>query len=146
LHFYLLLRIAAKRTGGISLSPQPLNRLSNCSLIRRKCLPDGGIIVDILRHHVQDVREIYQRNKCRIEPLLLRCIGQRCARQPGVLLQPGINIQNLLRIRRCGGDLREQRIRIKSNRGEQLVQLFGCGRRGLRRENGAEFLRNHQRD
>jgi hypothetical protein len=75
LHFYLLLRITAKRTGGISLSSQPLNRVRDRRLIRRKCLPDGGIIVDMLRHHIQHIRKINQCDKCRIESLLLRCIG-----------------------------------------------------------------------
>jgi hypothetical protein len=34
LYLYLLLCIAAQRAGGVCLSPQPLNRLSDSSLIR----------------------------------------------------------------------------------------------------------------
>jgi hypothetical protein len=71
LYLDLLLRIAAKRARSIRLSPQPLNRSSNRSLIGQKRLPEGCVIVDVLRHHSQHVRKIYQRDKCRIESLLL---------------------------------------------------------------------------
>jgi hypothetical protein len=86
LHFHLLLGIALQRPGRIRLSSQSLNGGSDRSLISRKGLPDGGIIVDVLRHHVEHLRKICQRNKCRIESLALSRVGERATREPGILL------------------------------------------------------------
>jgi hypothetical protein len=86
LHLHLLLGITLQGSGRIRLSSQSLNRGRDRSLIRRKRFTDGGIIVDVLRHHVQHLRKIGQRNKCRIEPLALSRIGQRGAREPRILL------------------------------------------------------------
>jgi hypothetical protein len=107
LHLHLLFRGAAQSARAISLISQALNRSRDCSLIRRECLTDGCIIVDILRHHLEHLRKIDQRDKCRIESLLLRRIRQCCARQRRILRQPVIHIQNFLRIGRSRGDLRK---------------------------------------
>jgi hypothetical protein len=40
-----------------------------------------------------------------------------------VLIQPGICLSNLVRIRGCSQYLSDQRVRIESNRGHQLIQL-----------------------
>ncbi len=146
LHLDRLLRIAAKRTSGIGLSPQSLNRLRHSSLISRERLSDGGVIVDVLRHHLQHLREIHQGDKCRIESLTLSRIGQRGARQTRVLLQPGIHIQDFLRICRGRSDLRQQRIWIKSDRSQQLIQFLRCRDRCLRRKKRTEVRQNYQRD
>jgi hypothetical protein len=53
----------------------------------------------VLRHHLQHLRKIHQRNERRIESLLLCRVGERRAGQPLIVLQPVIDIQNLLRIR-----------------------------------------------
>jgi hypothetical protein len=58
----------------ISLRPQSLNRVHHRSFIGRERLSDGGIVVDVLRHHVQNLREANQRDECRVEILLLRRI------------------------------------------------------------------------
>jgi hypothetical protein len=118
LHFNLLLLVAAQRSCGVCLGPQALNRGSDRSLIRQERLPNGGIVVDVLRHHIQHIGKIYQRDECRIELLLLRRIGERRTRQTGILLQPTIHIENLLRIGRRRRDLREQRIRVEGDWGE----------------------------
>ncbi|MGA7293152.1 MAG: hypothetical protein WBW85_11505, partial [Terriglobales bacterium] len=57
LHLYPLLGITAQCPGRICLCPQSLNRRGDSSLIRQKSLPDGGVVVDILRHHVQHLRK-----------------------------------------------------------------------------------------
>jgi hypothetical protein len=62
-------------------------------------LPDCGIIVDVLSHHVEHLRKVHQRDECRIESLLFCRIGERGARQAGIRLQPGVDIQDLLRVR-----------------------------------------------
>jgi hypothetical protein len=99
LHLHLLLLIALQVPRGVRLVPQSLDRSTHCALIRRKRLPDGGVVVDVLRHHVEHVWEIYQRNKCGIKTLLFCRIGERRALQPLILLQPVRDVQNLLGIR-----------------------------------------------
>jgi hypothetical protein len=110
-------------------------------LIGHKCLPDGGIIVDVLSHHVQHLRETHERDKGRIESLHLCRIGQRGALQTRVRLQPVGNIQNLLGTSRCRRDLSQQSIGVKCHWGQQLVQLCGRRRRRLRQERGSKVVR-----
>jgi hypothetical protein len=97
------------------LGSQPLNRSGNRRLVRQKRLADGGVIVDVLRHHGHDLRKIHQRYKRWIECLRLRRVGQRGAGEIGILLQPVIDVEYFLRI--CAGsrDLRQKRIRIESD-------------------------------
>jgi hypothetical protein len=140
LHFHLLLGVTLQRPSRVSLGSQSLNRGRNRSLIRQKGLPDGGVIVNVLRHHVQHLRKIRQRNKCRIKPLPLRRIGEGRARKPGVLLQPVIYVQDFLRIRRGGRDLSQQRIGVKRDRSQQLVELLRRGNRRLRGEQRFKLL------
>ena len=121
LDFHLLLLVGAQGTRGVGLRAQALNRGGYYSLIRRKGLPDGGVIVDVLRHHLQYLRKIYQCDKRGIEALFRGGIGEGSAREIEVLLQPVIRVEDLLRIRRGGGDLGEQGIRIERHRGQQLV-------------------------
>jgi hypothetical protein len=98
----------------------------------------------VLRHHLQHLRKIYQRDKRRIESLFLRRVRQLSSVEIGVLLQPVINIKNFLRIGRGSGDLREQRIRIKRDRSQQLIQFLRCGGRGLRLEQRPKVLKNQR--
>ena len=146
LHHHLLLRSAAQRTRRVGLSAKPLHGSGNCCLVGRKCLTDGGIVVHVLRHHLQHLRKIHQSDKRRIESLLLRRIGECRSGQSLIVLQPIVDIQNLLRIRRGCRDLGEQGIRIERYRRQQLVQLLRSGWRSLCREKGTEVWGNHQRD
>jgi len=132
LHLYLLLRGAAQGACVIGFIPQALDRSRHRSLIRSEGLADGGIVVDIFRHHLEHLRKIHQRNECRIESLLLRCIGQGRTRQRRILRQPVIHIQNFLRIGSCRRDLRKQRVRVKRNRRQQLIQFCRRRNRSLR--------------
>jgi hypothetical protein len=95
----LLLLIALQVPRDVRLVPQSLDRSAHCSLIRRKRLPDGSVIVDVLRHHVEHIWEIHQRNKRGIKPLLFCRIGQCRTLQPRILLQPVRDVQNFLGIR-----------------------------------------------
>jgi hypothetical protein len=79
LHLNLLLFIAFQRSRRISLSPQTLDRIRHLLLVSRHRLPDRSIVVDVIRHHLQHIREGHQRNERRIVSLLLRGIGQRRA-------------------------------------------------------------------
>jgi hypothetical protein len=140
LHFHLLPRIAAQRAGAIGLSPQALDRGGDRSLIGSERVTDNGVVVDVLRHHLEDLWKIYERDECGIESLLLGCIGEGCTGQACVFHQPVINVQNFLGIRRGGGDLREQRIGIKGDWREQLVEFFGRRNVRLRRDEKSEVL------
>jgi hypothetical protein len=145
LHLYLLLLVAAQCAGVVGLSAEPLNRCRDGVLIIREGLPDGGIVIDVSGHHRNDGRKIHQCNEGWIESLFLRRVGKRDAGRAGIGFQPGIDIQDFLRICGCRGDLGEQRIRVKRDRRQQLVKFFGCWRRcRLRPEQRAGRLKRHQ--
>ena len=79
LYLYCLLLIALQRPRRVSLGAQSLDRGTDCSLVGRKRLADGGEIVDVFRHHVDHVREHHQGDKCRVKSLLLCRVGKRRA-------------------------------------------------------------------
>ena len=108
LNVHLLLLGGLQSAGGVRIGAQPLDRGSHFALIGGKCGSDGGVIVDVLRHHLQDLREIYERDKCGIESLLHCGIGERRAAEIGILLEPIMRVENFLRVRGGGSDLREQ--------------------------------------
>jgi hypothetical protein len=127
LHQHLLLCRASQRSRRICLVPEPLNRGGDRSLVSRKRLADGGIVINVLRHHLQHLRKIHQRDKCRIESLLLCRVGQCSARKPQVVLKPILDIQNFLRIRRGGGDLGKQGVRVKCDWASNWSSSCGVG-------------------
>ena len=125
LHGHGLLLIAAQRARGVSLSSQALNGICNPRLIGSEGIPDGGVVVKVLRHHVEDLREIHECDECGVKTLLLRRIGEGCSRQARICRQPIVNVQDLLRVCRSGHYLRQQRVRIQRDGGQQLIQLLG---------------------
>jgi hypothetical protein len=90
-------------------------------------LPDRGVIVDVLRHHLQHLRKTGQRDECRIESLFLCGVGECGSFKVRILLQPVIHIDNFLRIGRGSCDLGQQRIGVKRDRSQQLIQLLRGG-------------------
>jgi hypothetical protein len=147
LHFYLLLRSATQRAGSVGLRPQPLNRCRHLILIRHDRRPDGGIVVNVLRHHLQHLGKTDQSNKCRVEALLLGTSGQLGEGQVTVLRQPVVYVEDLLRIRGGGSDLGEKRVGVKSDWSQQLIQLLRCRRwRSLRLKIGSKTLKEDKDD
>jgi len=147
LHLYLLLLVAAQGAGVVRLIAQPLNRCRDGFLISRERLPDRSIIIDVIGHHRNDGRKIHQCNEGGIESLFLRRVGKRRTRQVGIGFQPSFDIQDFLRIRRRRGDLGQQRIRVKRDRRQQLIEFFGRWRRcRLRPKHRAGRLKRHQPD
>jgi hypothetical protein len=113
LNLDLLLLGGLQCAGCVRVGAQPLDRGSHFALIGGKCGANRGVIIHVLRHHLQDLREIYQRDKCGIESLFHGGIGERRAAEIGILLQPIMRVENFLRVRGGGGDLREQGIGIE---------------------------------
>ena len=144
LYRHRLLRIAAQRACRIGLTAQALNGICDSRLIRREGISDRGVVVDVLRHHVDNLREIYECDECGVETLLLCRIGESCSRQVGVGRQPIVDVEDLLRVCRSCHDLRQQRVRIQCDRGQQLIQLFRTKRRRLCRQQWLESLQHYQ--
>jgi hypothetical protein len=66
------------------------------------------------------------------EPLLLGGIGERGAGEVRVLRKPVGDVQNLLGVGGSRCDLGQERVGIKCDRGEELIQLLRSGRRRRR--------------
>jgi hypothetical protein len=124
LHRHRLVLIAIQRAPRKRVLPQRLNRRHHRLLIVPKHLSQRSIVVHIRRHHLHDGRKVHQRDKRRIEPMLLRRIRQRLSLQIAVLMHPVFYIENLLRVRRSRAYLRHQRIRKQCKRSHQLLQLI----------------------
>jgi hypothetical protein len=124
LHRNRLVLVAIQRTSRKRILPQRLNRRHHRLLIVPKHLTQRSIVIHIRRHHLNDGRKVHQRDKRRIEPMLLRRIRQRLSLQIAVLVHPVFDIKNLLRIRRSRTYLRHQRIRKQRKRSHQLLQLI----------------------
>jgi len=135
-----LLLIRAQCARGVGLRPQSLNGIGDCSLISGERLTDGGVVVDILRHHLDHLRKIHQCDKCGIEPLLLGGIGKRRSLESWIRKEPIVDVQDLLRGRGCRHDLREQGIGIERDGGKQLIQLLRRKPKGLGRHPRFKFL------
>ena len=117
--------IALERAYGVGLLPETLYGIHDSGLICSERLANRSKVVDILGHHVEDLRKVYERNKSRIEALLLRRIGACLSAQIRILTKPVVYIEDLLRIGRRGADLRQQGVWVKSDRSEQLIELIG---------------------
>jgi hypothetical protein len=141
LHLNLLLLIAAQRSCGIGLGAQTLDGSSYFRLIGCHSLPNGGVVVDVVRHHLEHGREGDQSDEGRIEPLLLGGIGERGAGEVRVLRKPVGDVQNLLGVGGSRCDLGQERVGIECDRGEELIELLRSGRRrqrcGLIRRRGS---------
>jgi len=132
LHLDRLLPIRSQSARRIGLGAQSLNGIRHRRLVRHHGLPDRGIVVDVVRHHLQHIGEVHQRNEGRVEALLLRRIRQLRALQVGIVRQPVVDIQDLLRVRRRRRDLRQQRVRVQRHWRQQLIQLLRIRCRNLR--------------
>jgi hypothetical protein len=131
-----LLLIGAECTCGIGLTAQALDGGSDFCLVGRHRLADGGVVVDVVGHHLKHGGEGDQSEECGIEPLLLRSVCDSGAGQARVLREPVGDVENFLWV--CGGgcNLREECVGIERDGREELIELLWCRRwwgRGLRR-------------
>lgn len=83
-----------------------------------------GIVVNIVRHHLQDAGKVDQGNECRIEPLPLCGIHQHLGGRTRVACDEINHVKDLLRIRGRSRNLRQESVRIQRNWRQQLVQLL----------------------
>jgi hypothetical protein len=121
---YDLLGIALKNPGLLCLAAQPLNRFFHGGLLRYIRLPKSSSPIRVLRHHLKDLR------------IMRECLNADIPRLRFDETLIHLAVQKRLRLRNlvpetCGRqNLSQQRIRIKSNRREHLIQ-FACAIGGL---------------
>ncbi len=137
---------------GVGLVAEALDGVGDLSLVAADGLADGGVVVDVAGHHLEDGGEGDEGEEGRIVTLLLGGVGERGAGELRILRDPVGDVEDLLRIGRGGRDLGEQGVGIERDRGEELVELLGGGRRrggGLgfkeRREAGKDEKGDEQR-
>ncbi len=104
-----------------------LDRIHNVCLLRHDGVAQLFRPVELSIHHPQDPRKGYQRFDAGVPRLCVDRGGKLLALQARMIgiLQPTISFDDLERISRGHQDLCEQSVRIKRDRGEQLVELFG---------------------
>ena len=124
---YLLLSVGPQRPRCRGLVAKTLDRIHDVSLLCH----DG--VAQLLRpversvHHPQDPRKRHQRLDAGIPRLCLGRGGKLVSlkvRMSGIL-EPTIRFDDLERVGRGHQDLCKQGVRIKRDRGEQLIELFG---------------------
>jgi hypothetical protein len=123
----LLLFIAAQRSRGVGLGAQTLDGGSYLRLVGVHSLPNRRVIVNVIRHHLDHGRERDQGKEGRIESVPLCRIGKGGAGEVRVLREPVVNVEDLLRVSGSRRNLCEQRVGIKRDRRQQLVQLLRSG-------------------
>ena len=95
---------------------QSLDGSGNRTLICHDYLAQRSIVIYIVGHHLQDAGKVNQGYECRIESLLLCGIHQLLVSRKGVAREPIGHVQDLLGIRGCRRNLREEIVRIQRNR------------------------------
>jgi hypothetical protein len=107
-----------------------LHRRKHARLIRVEGIAQLGRPVNLSAHQIDNIRKMKQRLHRRAEACLLGSSIQRRPFQRLVLKQPVAPVKNLLLIHRCGQHLHQQRIRIKSDWSQQMIE---CRRRSIHR-------------
>jgi hypothetical protein len=121
LHLNLLLLVGAKGSSGIGLAAQALDGGSHLGLVGRHRLANCGVVVDMVRHHLEHGGEGDEREEGRIEPLFLCGVGESGTGEVRVLREPVGDVENFLWVGRGRRNLREQLVGIERNRRQQLV-------------------------
>src|SRR5271166_4146831 len=124
---YLLLGVGPQRPRGRGLVAKTLDRIHHVSLLCHDGVAQLLHPVERSVHHPQDPRKRHQRLDAGIPRLCLERGGKLVSLQVRMIgiLQPTIRFNDFERIGRGHQDLCEQGVRIKRDRSEQLVELFG---------------------
>jgi hypothetical protein len=127
-----LLRGGCERSRSLRFAAQALHRIHDVALLRQEGVANLLHPIKPTVHHLQNLRKGDQRLHAGIPVLRLKCLGQLIAferRVAGVLQPPG----GLDHLEGIGGrcqDLREKRIGVESDGGQELVELRRRIRRG----------------
>jgi hypothetical protein len=118
LHHLLLWR-ACERLRGLRLGAKPLHRIHNILLLVGESSPDGLGPIHVPGHHLNCLGGMNDRFDGGVPRLIVNII----VGGSGIILQPLAGGGDILRIGRGGENFRKQRIGIKSNWTEHLVEL-----------------------
>ena len=118
----------------IRLLPQALNRFHHLRLLRDENVAEPRSPLELLVHHREHLRERGERFDARVPILLLDGFDRLLSRQARIAPGPARRLHHLERISGGHEDLRQQRVGIKRDRGEHLIELLlrsrGLARRG----------------
>lgn len=113
--------VGAERSGGVGLTAQTLDGGSDLCLVSGHGLADGGVVVDVVGHHLEDGGEGDESKEGGIEAPFFGGVGECGAGEFGILGEPVGDVEDLLGISGGGCDLGEQRVGIERNWGHQLI-------------------------
>jgi hypothetical protein len=116
-----LLVVGAEAACGVGLAAQALVGGGHLCLVGGHGLADGGVVVDMVGHHLKDGGEGYEGEEGGIEALLLCGVSECGAGEVGIFGQPVGDVENLLGIGRGGGDLGEERVGVEGDGGQKLI-------------------------
>ncbi len=106
LNFDCLLLIGAEGSCGVGLAAEALDGCGDFGLVGRHCLADGGVVVDVVRHHLEDGGEGEESEEGGIEALLLGGAGESGTGEVRVVREKVGDVEDFLRVGGGGCDLR----------------------------------------
>ena len=137
-----LLRRALEVAGGRGLGAQALHGIGHVLLLRDHRVADLLGPVELVVHHLEDLRKRRQRLDADVPVLVLDRGHRRIALEIGIGLRPARRLDDFERIARGHQRLRQQGIGIQRDRRQHLVELLGrVGLLGVlrpQRVNGAQ--------
>ena len=108
----------------LRLLPQVLDRVHHLLLLGKKCVAQPLHPVQLLVHHGEHMRKRDQRLDAGIPVVPLDRLHRLVAGEIGIGPGPARGLNGFDRIGRCHQNLRQQRIRIKRDRCQHLIELL----------------------
>ena len=133
-HSFLWIR--PQRAGRLRLHAHRLDRIHHIARLVVISIAQGPRPAIVPSHIAQHRRKCRQGLNTRIPRHLVGCGGTLLGRHAGRLRHPVIGVADLLRISGSGQHLGNQCVRVKSDRRDQLIELFGTERRIVSRRRG----------
>jgi hypothetical protein len=115
----------------LGLCAHALNCVHHVGLLREERISQVRRPLDIASHPLNDVRKRYQRLDAWVPRLLGHSVGQGFVLQVLIIRVPLLKLDHFQRVSGSRQRLGKKRIRIKSNRRYQRIQLVGWNRRCL---------------
>jgi hypothetical protein len=101
-----------------------LDRVHNLVLLTEESITQVGGFPKLLVHHGEHLREMAERFHTHVPGCILESIVQPVPCEARILLEPPVSLDNFKGIGGRHKNLREERIRVEGNGGQQSVQLF----------------------